>query len=113
MQSHEVPPSPVTPCPRWCESEHDADDEHHLLPELARRGDAAVDVVQNDDEHARATAVVFWRGQTMFAHLTREMCGDLLALLPKLSPEDLRDLSTVLESAELWLAQESNSILRP
>lgn len=110
MQSPEVEPSPVTVCPHWCESTHAADDEHHLLPDLARRGDAAVDVVQNDAEHASPSADVFWRGQTVFQHLSREVCGDLLDVLPQLTTTDLRDLATVIESAELWLAHQARAL---
>lgn len=111
VQSHELPESPVSVCPSWCESTHTEDYEHHLLPELATSGDASIDVVQEDDKDASPTVVLFWRGQTVVPHLTRETCADLIELLPRLTSDDLRDLTAVIKSAEEWFGHESDRIL--
>lgn len=107
VPSYELPEWPVSVCPAWCESPHVGDDEHHLLPELAKSGDAVIDVVQDDAEHASPTAVLFWRGLTVIPHLTRETCADLLELLPQMTQADLRDLANVLASAEGWFARNA------
>lgn len=98
-------------CPEWCESAHTADFEHHFLSELAKSGEASVDMVQDDVEQASPTAVIFWRGQTVIPHLTRDICRDLLELLPQLGPGDVRDIISVMTSAEAWLTHEHDKIL--